>query len=416
MEHMENTKHDATSYGSCGYQREITLLTDGNALYEAYKRSMRGTSWKNEVQRFEMNHLLELSMLQRELSERTYTPQPTKDFIIRERGKTRLIQGEHFRDRVVKHVLCDSVLMPRMKNKLIYDNGASVEGKGVSFTRKRLDVHLRKFYQKHGNNGYILLIDFSKYYDNIRHDVLMEIFKKHITDEDALWLIKVILEREKVDVSYLSDDEYEGCINQVFDSLIHAKLDRSLFTGKRYMRKHLCIGDQLSQVAGIAYPMVVDNYVKTVLGMRLYARYMDDCYIIHESKEELEKALCEIKLIAKSIGIEINDRKTKIIRLSEYFEFLKIKYSLGKTGRIIKKINKKRLISFQRKAKKLSVMIPKGELMKWYRSWFGSHYKIMSEKQRTSACKLLSLITGKTRKGKHYARNHFIRRHKIRKS
>lgn len=42
--------------------------------------------------------------------------------------------------------------------------------KDISFTRKRFEQHLHEYYRKYGtNNGYILLIDFSKYYDNIRH-------------------------------------------------------------------------------------------------------------------------------------------------------------------------------------------------------------------------------------------------------
>ena len=64
-----------------------------------------------------------------------------------------------------------------------------------------------------------------------------------------------------------------------------------MLTGERMMKKHLNIGDQVAQTAGIAYPIPIDNYIKIVKGMKFYARYMDDSYIIHESKEYLQRAV-----------------------------------------------------------------------------------------------------------------------------
>lgn len=64
---MVNTKHDTTSYENCGYQREIF---DGNALYEAYKRARKGSDWKPQVQKFEMNYLLELANMQKALKDK----------------------------------------------------------------------------------------------------------------------------------------------------------------------------------------------------------------------------------------------------------------------------------------------------------------------------------------------------------
>ena len=76
---MVNTKHDTDIYecacnGRNGYQREIF---DGNALYEAYKRAKKGSDWKPQVQKFEMNYLMELSKIQRDLEDMTYEFLPT---------------------------------------------------------------------------------------------------------------------------------------------------------------------------------------------------------------------------------------------------------------------------------------------------------------------------------------------------
>ena len=181
---MVNTKCDTSYYDSRGYQRKIF---DGNVLYESKAKAMKGSDWKPQVQRFNMTYLLELSKMQRDLENMEYEFLPTTNFTLHERGKLRRITGEQVQDRIVKHALCDEVLNPLIEPHLIYDNGASVVGKGIAFTRKRLLTHLRKYYAQHGSNeGYILLIDFSKYYDNIRHDVLLKLFEQYVDDEHAL--------------------------------------------------------------------------------------------------------------------------------------------------------------------------------------------------------------------------------------
>ena len=379
---MVNAKHDTFCYDSEGYQREIF---DGNALFEAYKRAKKGSDWKPQVQRFEMTYLLELSRIQRELQEMTYEFLPSTQFVLNERGKTRVIRGEQIQDRIVKHTLCDEVLNQAVKNFLIYDNGASLVGKGIAFTRKRLLTHLRRYYaQHHSNDGYILLIDFSKYYDNIRHDILMELMKKYVTDEHSLWLLQKTVDRSKVDVSYMSDDEYENCLDILFNSLLYQEIDQRLLTGEKFMGKHLNIGDQVAQTAGIAYPIPIDNFVKIVKGVKFYGRYMDDSYAIHESKEFLEELLKGIVEIAGSLGITVNLKKTRICKLSDHWRFLQIQYSLTDTGRVIQKINPKRLTAMRRKMKKLAPKLTEKEFTDFFRSWFKNHYKIMSRYQRNN--------------------------------
>lgn len=382
MMNMVNTKHDTLSYESKGCQREIY---DGNALYDAYLRAKRGSDWKPQVQKYEMTYLLDLSKMQRELKERTYEFLPSTEFIINERGKTRYITGEQIRDRIAKHSLCDEVLTPSITNHLIYDNGASLEGKGIDFTRHRLETHLHKYYRKHqSNDGYILLIDFSKYYDNIRHDKLMELFERYVENDTALWFLEKIIDRAKVDVSYMTDEEYEVCMDKVFNSLEYSEIDKSLLTGEKFMRKHLNIGDQVAQDAGIAYPIPLDNYIKIVKGVKFYGRYMDDSYVIHESKEFLKELLEEIVEIAHGLGITVNVRKTRICKLSEMWRFLQIQYSLTDTGRVVHKIHPKRLTGMRRKAKKLVNVLTEKEFEDWFWAWFKGHCHYMSKLQRTN--------------------------------
>ena len=56
---------------------------------------------------------------------------------------------------IVMCLLSDAAVMsvwPTLKKYLIYDNGASLKGKGINFTRKRLLKHLRSFYSKNKSN------------------------------------------------------------------------------------------------------------------------------------------------------------------------------------------------------------------------------------------------------------------------
>lgn len=385
---MVNTKHDATCYDSLScYKREIY---DANALYEAFLKAKQGSDWKPHVQRFEMNYLLELSRIQKALEDKSYEYLSSTEFVVRERGKVRVIRGEQIPDRVVKHSLCDEVLNPSVMKYLIFDNGASQIGKGLDFARRRLDYHLQKYYRQYGNDGYILLIDFSKYYDNIRHDVLMDQIKKYVHDEHTVFFLQKAIDCSQVDVSYMTDEEFSHCMETVFNSIEYEKIPYKLRTGQKIMKKHLHIGDQMSQTAGIMYPIPIDNFIKIVKGVKFYARYMDDSYIIHHDKEYLKKLLEEIITVADSIGITINRNKTHICKLSDHWRFLQIQYSLTDTGRIIKKIHPKRLTAMRRKMKKVIHVMSVKEFTDWYQSWFRNHYKIMSKQQRNNLDELFN--------------------------
>lgn len=364
------------------------IIFDANNLYQAFLKSQKSSPWKEQTQKFEMNWLAEITMLQKELREKTYKIRPRNSFVLRERGKTRLIHGSHIRDRIVSHSLCDNVLEPILRPKLIYDNCASLKGRGISLSKKRLKVHLRKYYAKHKTNeGYILLVDFSGYYDNIRHDVLKKQVAEYIKDEYTLWLLDKILEAFRVDVSYLSDDEIDKLMYGKFSALEHNTVPAKYKTGEKFLEKSMDIGEQSSQSLGIFHPTPVDNLVKIVKGIKYYGRYMDDSYAISHDKEVLKELLNCIVEATKKLGIIINLRKTRICKLSKKFRFLQNSYFLTETGKIVEQINPKRLTAMRRKLKKLHRKMLKGEtkyedIKQMFKSWYCGYYKVMSKQQR----------------------------------
>ena len=159
------------------------------------------------------------------------------------------------------------------------------------------------------------------------------------------------------------------------------------------MEKSVNIGDQLSQVIGIYYPYPIDNYVKYVRQQKFYGRYMDDWYIMNPSKEELEDLLENICEIAAELGIHINRKKTRIVKISSKYKFLQIKYTLTDTGKVIKRINPDRVTAMRRKLKKLAVKVENEEadydnVENMFRGWMGGHYKLLSREQRKNLIQL----------------------------
>jgi hypothetical protein len=151
----------------------IQIVSNANALMDAYQKSRKGSDWKESVQKYGYNIWKNINVTRQLLETGQYRQKPFVEFTLCERGKTRHIKSIHISDRVVQRSLCDNVLTPRVTPKLIYDNGASQAGKGLDFTRDRLKEHLHRYYREFGTNqGYILLIDFKNYFGSISHDKL----------------------------------------------------------------------------------------------------------------------------------------------------------------------------------------------------------------------------------------------------
>ena len=143
---MVNTKHDATSYENCSYKHEIKIY-DANILYEGFLRQKRVSGWKPQTQRFQMNLLSNLSKLQKEIRSKTLKIPEGNEFVLRERGKVRFVTGEKTIGAIAKSVLCDHELWPKLRRYLIYDNSASLIGRGTSHARKTRCTP-KKIYQK----------------------------------------------------------------------------------------------------------------------------------------------------------------------------------------------------------------------------------------------------------------------------
>lgn len=97
------------------------IVCDANNLYRAYKVSVKSSKWKESTQKFMMNFLRYIFEIQDDLINRTLQNGPTQEFELHERGRIRPITSIQIRDRIVRHSLCDEVLLPEVRKHIIYD-------------------------------------------------------------------------------------------------------------------------------------------------------------------------------------------------------------------------------------------------------------------------------------------------------
>lgn len=314
----------------------IDLLSVENLL-DASKDCIKGVAWKSSTQLYYTKRLMWISNALRDIGEYKYKPKHQHVFKIHERGKQRIIKASHISDRVIQKAFNQNVLKPALYPHLIYDNAASQPNKGTDFCLNRVKCHLNRYYHKHGNSGYALLIDFSNYFATIDKDILLFKIKPHLKNEEFEFL-KVLLSQEK-----------EG----------------------------LGLGSEVNQTCAIFYVSDLDHYIKEKLRIKGYCRYMDDLILIHESREYLEQCLEEIKNFCSKSKVIVNPNKCKIVNLkSDYIPYLKKRIKLTDTGKVIMRPLNKNLKRRKVRLKRQHELLLKGKMdighiQNSYISWRG---------------------------------------------
>lgn len=382
-------------------------IADADHLYDAFKAARKGSQWKGQVQSFRWNVLKEIGKLQNELllfqhdEPGAYQLQEYSRFMVHERGKTRAITALKMRDRVVKHALNDLYLIPHIRPHLIYDNGASLKGKGVSFTRGRLIAHLEKFYRETGNNeGYIMTLDFSGYYDNIDHAVANQMIEAYEPDPFARKLTRQAIDSYKVDVSYMSATEFAAAKRTKFSTVEYRRAghERHCF-GSQYLYRSLSVGDQTSQITAIAFATPIDQLIKTVCGCHYYGRYMDDLYVIAKTKQELRSMLSRIREMSERQKLFLNARKTQIYKISQTFAFMQYRYFLRENGHVVVRMNPETVTRMRRRLKKLHRRVLLGrtrhlKVEEMFRAWIANYSRLLSRRQRAQLIELYQTLFG----------------------
>lgn len=233
-------------------------------LFLAYKKARKGKTKKNYVKQFEENLYENLFKLQEELKSQTYKPKLLITFILRD-PKTRRISKSDFRDRIVHHALV-RVIEPIFDKTFIYDSCANRKGKGNLFALKRFEKFVKKvsrngkingWFNNNQVKGYCFKADIKHYFQEIDHEILLNIVKRKISDEKVIWLIERILKN-------------------------NSRGGQTAFTNG------MPLGNLTSQFFANVYLSELDYFVKHNLRAKYYIRYVDDFVIIIFSKSQLK--------------------------------------------------------------------------------------------------------------------------------
>lgn len=253
----------------------------------------------------------------------------------------------------------------------------------------------------------MLFIDFSGYYGNIQHKPILstlDYFIQREQDPDvaqvAIELIRDIFRTFEMDVSRFSDEEIAEMYHSKIDPMMNRFTDPEQLTGEKMLEKGVDIGNQVSQDVGIVHPYRIDNYISIVMGCKLFGRYTDDTHVISNSKEFLLTVLEGVKQIAEEYGIIINEKKTRICKLSSFYRYLQIGYSLTDTGRVIRKIHPKAVTRERHKLKAYKRKLDAGEMTysdveNSFKSWLGGNWKRMSKQQISNMSLLYYQLFGR---------------------
>ncbi len=149
-----------------------------------------------------------------------------------------------------------------------------------------------------------------KFYPSINQDILKSKFRKIIKDKDTLDLIDLIIDSGK-----------EG----------------------------LPIGNYTSQWFANFYLQDLDHYIKEVLKVKYYIRYMDDMVLFSNNKKELKKMKYAIDDFLKNEGLKIKEDWQLFKTESRPIDFLGYRFYRGYTT-----LRRSNFLRIKRRAKKIA--------------------------------------------------------------
>lgn len=318
--------------------------------FQALKECNKAVNYKFSVQEYDFNCVQNITNTINAIkSGHIPNVKSINPVVIFERGKQRIITPIDISDRITQKVICDNVLIPSICSHLIYDNGASMKGKGTDFARKRVNEFLEKAKREYGaENVYVLTFDFKSYFDSIPHEQCYRVLKKYISDKRLVDLTIGIIESYKLRsiMSIESKKQRERALKKLYN----------------HQERGICLGSQISQIMAVAVPNEFDHYIKDKLRIKYYERYMDDGIIILNDKKRLIEIKDILQKVAEKYGLKFNAKKTYITKVSKGFTFLKIKYHINKKGRTIKRLVRSGIVRERRKLMKYRLKVRNGEM------------------------------------------------------
>lgn len=248
------------------YDKHLTF----NKLLEAHERARKGKNSKKDVLKFNIDLETNLINILNSLKKQTYKTGKYYEFTIHE-PKERLIKALPYKDRIVQQWYIAEFIKPYIIPRFIKDTYACIDKRGTHLAVNSIQNYQRKMHRK-VNEYYILKCDIKKFFYNIDKGILYKLMQKYILDPKLLRLTEI----------FIYDDGGE---------------------------KGIPIGNYTSQFFANIYLHELDKYVKEVLKIKYYARYMDDFILLLETKEECKKIKLKIEnFIQEYLKLSLNSK------------------------------------------------------------------------------------------------------------
>lgn len=255
-------------------------------ILEAWREFVKGKKNKKDVREFYSDLMDNIFKLHDDLKSMIYEHGGYKAFKIND-PKPRSIHKASVRDRLLHHAIY-RILYPFFDRTFIPDSFSCRNKKG---THKALNRFRSFGYIVSKNNTktcWILKCDVRKFFENINHDVILEILKKYIPDKNIIWLLEKVIRS----FSFKPD------------------------TG-------LPLGNLTSQLLVNVYMNRFDQLVKHKLKVEYYIRYADDFVILSNNKNWLENQIKPIKsFLSGRLKLELHPDKVLIKTLASGIDFL----------------------------------------------------------------------------------------------
>ncbi len=190
-----------------------------------------------------------LLQLQDMLLNKTYKTSAYTTFKVYEPKEREVYKLPYFPDRITHHAVMN-ILEPMFVNCFVTNSYSCIKGKGIHAAANDVKKALRDV----AGTQYCLKLDIKKFYPNINHDILKQLLRLKIKDNDLLWLLDEII------------DSAEG----------------------------LPIGNYLSQYFANFYLTYFDHWIKETKAVKYFFRYADDIVILSSNKAYLHNLLAEI--------------------------------------------------------------------------------------------------------------------------
>lgn len=312
-------------------------VVDYDNLYRAYLNARLCKRYRYEVLKFTAHLEDYLALIQKQLTDGTYTLGRYREFYIYE-PKQRLIMAQPFKDRVVQWAIYQ-ILHPIFTKGYITDSYACIEGRGTHSAVERLQYWLKQVDRKE-SPYYYLKLDISKYFYRIDHEVLLSILKRRISDKRMIDLLSIIITSDKTNFG-----------------LPPGKSPGEVSRADRVSDRGMPVGNLSSQMFANLYLNELDQYCKRVLGIHYYVRYMDDVIILHEDKKQLHewKRLID-EFLQNNLKLDLND-KTCIRPVT-----LGIEFCGYKTWATHIKLRKSTALKMKRRLKRIQEQYSRGEI------------------------------------------------------